>query len=247
MALIKCPSCGNTISDQASNCPRCGYPINNFGYQNRNDEHPRILRQDSDMRTSYHVQDKKKSNSNIWLYAVITLLSVALLSMGAFIFMNKEKMNNGQGDSTPMAKVVSDVAHASPASAKNKPKSHISKTSAKQELPLAETPTARSSKVSDGTYYLNGAITHKQTYYIDMEVKVRGNQATGRYIVINGENIYVTLSGTIDANGNMKLTEYKSGQPTGYYFTGRFNESIYTGTYNRTNSKLTMDFSVSTY
>ncbi|MDE5803214.1 MAG: zinc-ribbon domain-containing protein [Lachnospiraceae bacterium] len=28
MALIKCPECGKEISDKASSCPGCGYPIN---------------------------------------------------------------------------------------------------------------------------------------------------------------------------------------------------------------------------
>jgi len=28
MALIKCPECGKEISDKASACPNCGYPMN---------------------------------------------------------------------------------------------------------------------------------------------------------------------------------------------------------------------------
>lgn len=28
MALIKCPECGKEISNKASSCPSCGYPIN---------------------------------------------------------------------------------------------------------------------------------------------------------------------------------------------------------------------------
>lgn len=28
MALINCPECSKSISDSASNCPNCGYPIN---------------------------------------------------------------------------------------------------------------------------------------------------------------------------------------------------------------------------
>ena len=28
MALIKCPECGKEISDQAANCPNCGFPVN---------------------------------------------------------------------------------------------------------------------------------------------------------------------------------------------------------------------------
>ena len=27
MSLIKCPECGNEISDKAYSCPKCGYPI----------------------------------------------------------------------------------------------------------------------------------------------------------------------------------------------------------------------------
>lgn len=27
MALIKCPECGGTVSDSATTCPHCGYPL----------------------------------------------------------------------------------------------------------------------------------------------------------------------------------------------------------------------------
>lgn len=30
MALIKCPECGNEVSDKAASCPKCGYPIQNI-------------------------------------------------------------------------------------------------------------------------------------------------------------------------------------------------------------------------
>lgn len=29
MAIIKCPECGNTVSDKAKNCVHCGCPISN--------------------------------------------------------------------------------------------------------------------------------------------------------------------------------------------------------------------------
>ncbi len=29
MAMIKCPECGNDISDTAQNCPRCGFALHN--------------------------------------------------------------------------------------------------------------------------------------------------------------------------------------------------------------------------
>ncbi len=31
MALIKCPECGNEVSEKASLCPRCGYPLKEEG------------------------------------------------------------------------------------------------------------------------------------------------------------------------------------------------------------------------
>ena len=116
-----------------------------------------------------------------------------------------------------------------------------------QEAPVAPPPPVVKNRVANGTYRLNGAIMHKQNYYIDMELHVKGNQVSGQYIVFNGENVYVRLSGTVDANGNMRLTEYKNGVATGYYFTGRFNQTTYSGKYKCTNRKLTMNFSASTY
>lgn len=37
MALIKCPECGKEISDKASSCPSCGYPINSTKVETEQD------------------------------------------------------------------------------------------------------------------------------------------------------------------------------------------------------------------
>ena len=34
MALINCPECGKSVSDQASSCPSCGHPINSAAVTN---------------------------------------------------------------------------------------------------------------------------------------------------------------------------------------------------------------------
>lgn len=36
MALITCPECGNTVSDQATSCPHCGKPLNAFSQTGNN-------------------------------------------------------------------------------------------------------------------------------------------------------------------------------------------------------------------
>lgn len=33
MAMIKCPECGKEVSNQANNCPNCGYVLNKAGDQ----------------------------------------------------------------------------------------------------------------------------------------------------------------------------------------------------------------------
>ena len=38
MALIKCPECGNSISDKAEKCPHCGMPSEYFSKQPVMDE-----------------------------------------------------------------------------------------------------------------------------------------------------------------------------------------------------------------
>ncbi len=37
MALIKCPECGKEISNKASSCPSCGYPINDTQVETEQD------------------------------------------------------------------------------------------------------------------------------------------------------------------------------------------------------------------
>lgn len=36
MALIKCPECNKEVSDRASSCPYCGYPINDYQTKENN-------------------------------------------------------------------------------------------------------------------------------------------------------------------------------------------------------------------
>lgn len=42
MALIKCPECGNSISDKAAKCPHCGVPAEYFS------NHPDVKQSDFD-------------------------------------------------------------------------------------------------------------------------------------------------------------------------------------------------------
>ena len=56
MSLIKCPECGNDVSDSAQSCPKCGYPI-----KKDNDENMSIV--------SVSGKSKRK-NFNRWLLEI---------------------------------------------------------------------------------------------------------------------------------------------------------------------------------
>lgn len=77
MALIKCPECGNKISDQAESCPKCGYE----------------MKQKKVEEKDYLKKIKSKWNNK---YLIIILIAVAAI----FIFSQK-KNTSSPGTTTP--------------------------------------------------------------------------------------------------------------------------------------------------
>ena len=77
MALIKCPECGNKISDQAESCPKCGYE----------------MKQKKVEEKDYLKTIKSKWNNK---YLIIILIAVAAI----FIFSQK-KNTSSPGTTTP--------------------------------------------------------------------------------------------------------------------------------------------------
>ena len=89
----------------------------------------------------------------------------------------------------------------------------------------------------------SGRITYKSNvYYFDMNLNVNGNRVDGRYIVTNGNNVWVDLSGTVNDNGKAVVYEYENGSSTGYYFDGYLNSSSFSGKYKTTQRNIIMDF-----
>jgi uncharacterized membrane protein YvbJ len=74
MALINCPECGATISDQAISCPRCAFPLQNNVSQ-ESDE-------DDNVQTIQQTSKKLKSQELVWI--VLTFLGFILLLLGVF-------------------------------------------------------------------------------------------------------------------------------------------------------------------
>ena len=88
MALIKCNECGQMVSDLAEKCPKCGCPTKK--------EHVAPYNTNMAQQPVYYHGAKRKNN-NIWLYAIIALLSVALAGSGFYFYIkNKQQEKDYQ-------------------------------------------------------------------------------------------------------------------------------------------------------
>lgn len=76
MALIKCPSCGNLISDKAEKCPRCGAP------RMRQPQPPVQPQQPIQPETPIY---QKRNESSKVLYVLVGVLAAAVLGLGGFL------------------------------------------------------------------------------------------------------------------------------------------------------------------
>ena len=88
MALIRCAGCGNMISDKAIKCPKCGCPVDNS-------TNLKQTLQAEEPRPQEPYYNEEEHSSNTWLYAVIGILTAALIiGLAAWLFLfNDDKRN----------------------------------------------------------------------------------------------------------------------------------------------------------
>ncbi len=99
-------------------------------------------------------------------------------------------------------------------------------------------------KSFNGSYYFSGTVRNNlyshAEYPFTISFTIDDGDVDGTF---ETESNSGPLRGSIDANGNMKLTEYNyDGTTTGYYFKGTFNGSKYKGSYGSTIRKCSMSF-----
>lgn len=82
MALIRCPQCGNPVSDKAPACPRCGHPIAQAAPLSSNSE-------------------QSGGNKMGWLYAVIGLLGLLTLVLIIVMFTGGRCSRSTSQTTTP--------------------------------------------------------------------------------------------------------------------------------------------------
>ena len=89
MALIKCPECGNMISDKAVKCPKCGYPVGQ-GFT----PSPAPIITDKDVEESLETPPSRK-----WLYAVIGILLAAIVAVIVLLLRSSDSQDAFTDDS----------------------------------------------------------------------------------------------------------------------------------------------------
>lgn len=77
MALIKCPECGNQISDKAESCPKCGYELNK--------------------KETPTTSDNKVASSFINKGNIKYILIILAIIVAGFLFFNQNNNNTGTG------------------------------------------------------------------------------------------------------------------------------------------------------
>lgn len=81
MALIQCPECCQTVSDKATKCPKCGYPIQSSsgveimrnGEQKTNNEELILDTSDSSSIMEKPVKKKKGKVSTIQIQMILNM------------------------------------------------------------------------------------------------------------------------------------------------------------------------------
>lgn len=88
MALIKCPECGSEISDSASKCVKCGYPILNNNIENKrcpecgNELSENDIEVCSKCGYQFKQKDLKKSNRKIFIPIIIAIVVAVFVVVG---------------------------------------------------------------------------------------------------------------------------------------------------------------------
>ena len=93
MALIKCPECEQSISDKASKCPKCGYPIQEY-LRSKVEETQNEGVNDASENTTEIQQDltqkKSKKNKAVVLLTVCVVIVAALgIVLGSSLLTSK--------------------------------------------------------------------------------------------------------------------------------------------------------------
>ena len=77
MALFKCPECGNEISDAASTCPHCGFPVREY-----------VVKEKAEEKRAYDKKKRQKRKTKRRVVFVIVLLLLVMAAVALYVVPN---------------------------------------------------------------------------------------------------------------------------------------------------------------
>lgn len=248
-ATKRCPYCGEEIKAEAIKCKYCGEWLQNNNEATQLSSGTPAMQDEATslgIASPPQAPPPPQSDGNLKYKIILGVsLLVAIAALAAYFLLGNPKTA-----STENHEVVDSRGYSSTRDDEKEVVRDEKKSEKEEEEHTVVAPVEKRKEVTPAPpatirHNLAGAITHKSNYYFKMQIDITGSSVTGQYIVTNGENVWVNLSGSKDSSGKITLREYKSGTPTSYYFEGYLSGGTFSGKYKTTSRKLVMDFSAS--
>ena len=164
MALIKCPECGKEISDNAQNCPQCGYPLK--GSATKGEDNPSIGTAKGSQQTSQPVPKKKKNGCLVGCLTFFIIFAVLIFIISSI-----------GGKSTKTSPDNSTKSNTEKSSETNVSETSIPETEAKKE----DLEILSYENLNDGMLrYVTGQVknnTDKNYSYVQVEINLLNGDA----------------------------------------------------------------------
>lgn len=103
MALIKCPECGNPVSDKADKCPKCGYPM--ALVEKAAVAEPETIVEEQKAPAAEQPVKKKKNSVLLIVVAVILIIAAALYVTQVYLPEQKRAAEEAAAAREPFTKV----------------------------------------------------------------------------------------------------------------------------------------------
>ena len=235
MAYIRCYQCGYMFTDNVARCPNCGCPLDQ-----RTVYQPNRVAPDGGMNN--YANYSKPKNSNKWLYIVIGVLAAAVIGV-SILLVNRlsdspkeanepATAHEAVAEKPQAASVHSEVDSKDTEKQRQQAKEKIEKKVEKEEK--TEKVQRQSYAAFPPNFAFNGKINgSKSDYYFSMNLSIRDDgNVNGYFVVLNGKQEQVKLTGTYNANTNHLLLyehDAATGRKTGYFFDATLYSSYSSG------------------
>lgn len=258
MALLTCPECGNTISDKATRCPKCGCPARQW--QNHNEPSPPpapncqpFAHQQPPRNCIYPEREKpiyvSTDNGSRNALVIILIIVVFLVScFGIWIYFQGRGGETNTDTKVVNVDTITDPSDLNAYDFTNKPKSSPSNVIEVRALcrkMITNVEHFRSNSAFELWLFENdlssvtaNGVLNEGTFYIDYApVDDFGNLA-GRYHSDHGVNL--DFNAHID--GDMMYVQFGHKGDTSYAVLKKMGESHYEGVWGKVNKRIYIDF-----